>query len=177
MLRIRSEHAIGFLKGRFHSLKHLRVNIPGRMDGVQWNGDSFVCATEVDDGLAPSRADIIDGAMEVEERADSEQWKSDGERMVVCLLDIARLAKRRGTAKRFEVLPTISRIIALEDERAMSEQWEEWEGQSEQWESQSEQWEIPEGDYGEEEWEQLYGEQAEREQRKLYSAALRGKER
>ncbi|KAJ6598785.1 hypothetical protein B0H10DRAFT_2231389 [Mycena sp. CBHHK59/15] len=42
---------------------------PGRMDGVQWNGDSFVCATEVDDGLAPSRADIIDGAMEVEERA------------------------------------------------------------------------------------------------------------
>ena len=27
MLRIRSEHAIGFLKGRFHSLKHLRVAI------------------------------------------------------------------------------------------------------------------------------------------------------
>ncbi|CAK5275896.1 unnamed protein product [Mycena citricolor] len=27
MLRIRSEHAIGFLKGRFHSLKHLRVRI------------------------------------------------------------------------------------------------------------------------------------------------------
>lgn len=27
MVRIRSEHAIGFLKGRFHSLKGLRVNI------------------------------------------------------------------------------------------------------------------------------------------------------
>lgn len=27
MLRIRSEHAIGFLKGRFQSLKNLRVNI------------------------------------------------------------------------------------------------------------------------------------------------------
>lgn len=27
MVRIRSEHAIGFLKGRFHSLKHLRVRI------------------------------------------------------------------------------------------------------------------------------------------------------
>jgi hypothetical protein len=27
ILRIRSEHAIGFLKGRFHSLKHLRINI------------------------------------------------------------------------------------------------------------------------------------------------------
>jgi DDE superfamily endonuclease len=27
MLRIRSEHAIGFLKGRFHSLKHLCINI------------------------------------------------------------------------------------------------------------------------------------------------------
>jgi hypothetical protein len=30
MLRIQSEHAIGFLKGRFHSLKHLRVNIRDR---------------------------------------------------------------------------------------------------------------------------------------------------
>lgn len=27
MVRIRSEHAIGFLKGRFHSLKNLRLNI------------------------------------------------------------------------------------------------------------------------------------------------------
>ena len=27
MVRIRSEHAIGFLKGRFHSLKHLRLQI------------------------------------------------------------------------------------------------------------------------------------------------------
>jgi hypothetical protein len=27
ILRICSEHAIGFLKGQFHSLKHLRVNI------------------------------------------------------------------------------------------------------------------------------------------------------
>lgn len=27
MVRICSEHAIGFLKGRFHSLKHLRVHI------------------------------------------------------------------------------------------------------------------------------------------------------
>ena len=27
MVRIRSEHAIGFLKGRFHSLKGLRINI------------------------------------------------------------------------------------------------------------------------------------------------------
>jgi hypothetical protein len=27
MIRIRSEHAIGFLKGRFHSLKHLRIRI------------------------------------------------------------------------------------------------------------------------------------------------------
>ena len=27
MVRIRSEHAIGFLKGRWHSLKHLRIRI------------------------------------------------------------------------------------------------------------------------------------------------------
>jgi DDE superfamily endonuclease len=30
MVRIRSEHAIGFLKGRFHSLKRLRVNIQNK---------------------------------------------------------------------------------------------------------------------------------------------------
>ncbi|KAI0721743.1 hypothetical protein C8Q72DRAFT_787740, partial [Fomitopsis betulina] len=27
IIRVRSEHAIGFLKGQFQSLKHLRVNI------------------------------------------------------------------------------------------------------------------------------------------------------
>ncbi|KZT63661.1 hypothetical protein DAEQUDRAFT_634792, partial [Daedalea quercina L-15889] len=27
IIRVRSEHAIGFLKGRFQSLKHLRINI------------------------------------------------------------------------------------------------------------------------------------------------------
>lgn len=36
-LRIRSEHAIGFLKGRFHSLKNLRVNIHDK--------DSHILAT------------------------------------------------------------------------------------------------------------------------------------
>jgi DDE superfamily endonuclease len=36
-LRIRSEHAIGFLKGRFHSLKNLRVNIRDK--------DSHILAT------------------------------------------------------------------------------------------------------------------------------------
>ncbi|KAF9484225.1 hypothetical protein BDN70DRAFT_826181 [Pholiota conissans] len=30
MIRIRSEHAIGYLKGRFHSLKNLRVHITSR---------------------------------------------------------------------------------------------------------------------------------------------------
>lgn len=78
------------------------------------------------------------------------------------------------------MLPTIRRVIELDDD-AQSEQWEQWEAgsevsweaQSEQWESQSEQWEIPAGDYGAEEWEELYGERFEREGRS-YSAALRG---
>jgi hypothetical protein len=66
------------------------------MDGFRWNGDSFVCAEQVDDGLAPSRADI-------EESVDTPGERVVGEgRMVVSLLDIARPAKarRRGAAQR-----------------------------------------------------------------------------
>ncbi|KAJ7260569.1 hypothetical protein C8J57DRAFT_1337558 [Mycena rebaudengoi] len=148
---------------------------PGRMDGFRWNGDSFVCAEQVDDGLAPSRADI-------EESVDTPGERVVGEgRMVVSLLDIARPAKarRRGAAKKFVVVPTVQRVVALEDEDATSEQWESWEGASEQWEVHSEswesqsEWEVPERDYEAEEWEQLYGERFNQEP-KSYSSALRG---
>ncbi|KAJ6601726.1 hypothetical protein DFH09DRAFT_1301926 [Mycena vulgaris] len=154
---------------------------PGRMDGVQWNGDSFVCARQVDGDL--SRVHDV-GAWDAEDHESGPLPEEQGreERMVVSLLDMARPAKRRGVAKKYEVLPTIRRVIELEDD-STSEQWEQWEqweagsdaweGQSEQWETQSEQWEIPVRDYGADEWEELYGEKFEGAGRS-YSAALRG---
>ncbi|KAJ7037670.1 hypothetical protein C8F04DRAFT_1092001 [Mycena alexandri] len=153
---------------------------PGRMDGVQWNGDSFVCARQVDgDGFRPSEAGTWD---QEEHDTSADDRRPPTEPIVVSLLDIARPAKRRGVAKKYVVLPTIRRVMDLEDD-TQSEQWEQWEAgsdawdvQSEQWETQSEQWEIPGGDYGAEEWEELYGEKSEQATRS-YSSALRADER
>jgi hypothetical protein len=87
-----------------------------------------------------------------------------------------------GVAKKYEVLPTIQRVLEHDDDTG-SEQWEQWEAgsdawevQSEQWETQSEQWEIPERNYSAEEWEELYGETAATVEVRSYSAALRGEE-
>ncbi|KAF8172616.1 hypothetical protein K438DRAFT_1851428 [Mycena galopus ATCC 62051] len=148
---------------------------PGRMDGVQWNGDSFVCTRQVD-GDEPGRA------LNAVDQEDAGNEPSDEQRppMVVSLLDIARPAKRRGPAKKYQVLPRVQHVIELED-GTQSELWEDewernsdaWDVQSEQWESQSEVWEIPAGDYGAEEWEELYGERFDREaSRSSFAAAL-----
>ncbi|KAJ7605115.1 hypothetical protein DFH06DRAFT_1253263 [Mycena polygramma] len=146
---------------------------PGRMDGVQWNGDSFVCARQVD-GDGPRAHDV--GAWEEDDSVVSDEKRADDTPMVISLLDIARPAKRRGVARKYEVLPTIPRVIELEDD-ATSEQWEQWEAgsdvwevQSEQWENQSDVWEIPASDDAAE--EELYGEKSER-QIPSYSSALR----
>ncbi|KAJ7141948.1 hypothetical protein C8R43DRAFT_1131257 [Mycena crocata] len=153
---------------------------PGRMDGVQWNGDSFVCARQVDgDKVHDEHV-----AWDAEEQEDSVQVEEVEDRrpqthIVVSLLDIARPAKRRGAAKKSQSVPTLRRMIEFDDD-TVSEQWEQWEAesdawdmQSEQWESQSEQWEIPAGDHSAEEWEELYQERFEKESRS-YSAAVRG---
>ncbi|KAJ7183950.1 hypothetical protein C8R46DRAFT_1344600 [Mycena filopes] len=152
---------------------------PGRMDGVRWNGDSFV---------SPPAVDGDAGAWDDDERepsAATDERRAPTEPMVVSLLDIARPAKRRGVAKKYVVLPTIRRVMDLEDsDDVHSEQWEQWEAgsdawdaQSEQWDTQSEQWEIPAGDYGAEEWEELYGEKSEQAVVRSYSSALRADER
>ncbi|KAJ7749413.1 hypothetical protein B0H16DRAFT_1551408 [Mycena metata] len=135
---------------------------PGRMDGVQWNGDSFVCAQQVDGDVSrPSDAGTWD---EEEHNILADDRRPPTEPMV-----------RRGVAKKYVVLPTIRRVMDLEDD-TQSEQWEAeseaWDIRSEQWETQSDQWEIPAGDYTAEEWEELYGEKSEQATRS-YSSALR----
>ncbi|KAJ7925388.1 hypothetical protein B0H13DRAFT_2314602 [Mycena leptocephala] len=79
----------------------------GRMDGVRWNGASFVCGRQVD-------GDDLDAVSE--EREDDVSESPDRRTpLVMSLLDIARPAKRRGVAKKSEVLPTIRRVIELDD--------------------------------------------------------------
>lgn len=69
---------------------------PGRMDGVQWNGDSFVCARQVD-GDVTRTYDVRVGAREDDNEGNATLAdETRPEPMVVSLLDIARPAKRRG---------------------------------------------------------------------------------
>jgi hypothetical protein len=67
---------------------------PGRMDGVQWNGDSFVCTRQVD-GDGP-RAHEVGAREEDDEDVLADERRPQNGPMVVSLLDIARPAKRRG---------------------------------------------------------------------------------
>lgn len=118
------------------------------MDGVRWNGDSFLCAGRVD-----GQADQYDSDLD-EEDSDSESdydTRVGRERSyVVSLMDIARPAKEKGLAKEFEVVQGVRRVIALDDN--------DWDGYEDDddggWES------VPYG-YGDEE-------------KKSYSAVLRG---
>ncbi|CAK5284807.1 unnamed protein product [Mycena citricolor] len=127
---------------------------PGRMDGMRWNGDSFVSPPQVDgeevssdledDGASEWAAGVADG-----KRAEG----SLPQPMVVSLLDIARPAKPRGGKKHRAVNVVEDDAVSV---YAESELWEEWDAHSEGWEVQSELWEIPEGEYTADEWEELY---------------------
>ena len=68
---------------------------PGRMDGVSWNGSSFICAQKVDDGSPPREEDVDDHATDFD---DTTVEQTTDDRMVVSLLDIARPAKPKGTS-------------------------------------------------------------------------------
>lgn len=167
---------------------------PGRMDGVTWNGDSFVSPGHIDgDVKRPHTAyefGTCDAADELHaEYADEEDVAKPDKERVVSLLDMARPARRKGAAKKYVILPTVPRVVHLESdddgESEQFEQWDEvsdmrseqWESQSEAWENQSE-WEIPAGDSDNTaaEWQELYTEKF-RAASRSYSAALRGNQR
>ncbi|KAM5546171.1 hypothetical protein V8D89_000297 [Ganoderma adspersum] len=77
------------------------------------------------------------------EWAGESQYDADEEdargRVEVHILDIAKPAKPRGPAKEYEVVETVRRVIALEDD----EGWEEWEIGSED-ELEYDEWEAVE---------------------------------
>ncbi|KAJ7067556.1 hypothetical protein C8F01DRAFT_1121644 [Mycena amicta] len=134
----------------------------GRLDGVKWNGDSFVCPGRVDGGVYRAQEDA---ARDVQEDGAWEEngYGPSGERrpttIEVNLMDIAR--PRRRKAK-----PATHRTLPIHDD----EQWEQWTEasfgeQSDAWElasvARSEDWEIPARDYTAEEWDELYAERFE----------------
>ncbi|KAJ3933464.1 MAG: hypothetical protein NXY57DRAFT_998688 [Lentinula lateritia] len=103
---------------------------PGRMDGVQWKSDSFLCPERVD-GFESFYGDS--GAYEMKEEEccmNDDRWSNrTSERIhTISLLDIARPAKSKGIAKEYEVVKGVRQVIFLDDEEVcQEEQWEEWE--------------------------------------------------
>ncbi|KAJ7062578.1 hypothetical protein C8F01DRAFT_1230238 [Mycena amicta] len=156
----------------------------GKMDGVKWNGDSFVCPGRVDGGVFRAQEDAArdvqeDGLSSWEENGNGEERRPTT--IEVNLLDIARPTKRRGLAKKH----ASHRTLPMHDDTA-NEQWEQWEQwteasfgeESEVWElesvAQSEEWEIPLRDYTAEEWEEFYAERLEQTAPpRSYSQALK----
>jgi hypothetical protein len=101
---------------------------PGRMDGLRWNGSSFICSSSID---ARTTYDIIDdcdiGEWDVD--LEEQEEKLSNATFSVSLLDIARPAKPRGIAKHFEVVERLPRVIALEETDDFG-----WEKEDEDWE-------------------------------------------
>ncbi|TFK31910.1 hypothetical protein BDQ12DRAFT_68645 [Crucibulum laeve] len=120
---------------------------PGRMDGVQWNGDSFVCASKVDDGVHTV-------TVEPDNEDDYTALYKTPQAFTVSLMDIAKPAKTKGIAKEFELVEGIKHVIALDDSE-YGDDFSQWD---------------------DEEWEHVYDEYR-KDTRQSYSAILRGHER
>ncbi|KAI1786350.1 hypothetical protein LXA43DRAFT_1085489 [Ganoderma leucocontextum] len=116
----------------------------GRTVGQEWCSDEYVCGA----AIGPEWEHEARGAYETDvqeewerEWARESQYDADEEDvrgpMEVHILDIAKPAKPRGAAKEYEVVETVRRVIALEDD----DKWEEWEIGSED-ELESDEWEA-----------------------------------
>ena len=127
------------------------------MDGAKWNGSAFICPGRVEDNdtwRVPERWD--DDSDGYEEFEEEDEEGDHYYRMEVCLMDIARPARPRGTCsvkvayyekielinffwlgvkKEFEVVDKLPGVIVLEDEE--EEVWRfygDWEQPEEDWE-------------------------------------------
>ncbi|KAJ3987856.1 hypothetical protein F5890DRAFT_1495205 [Lentinula detonsa] len=105
---------------------------PGRMDGVRWKSDSFICPEHVD---GPELRHSVDEADMVEEEvyfdantSSDESSQTSGRMHVVSLFDIAKPAKCKGIEKEYEMVEKMREIIFLDEELyEIEEQWEDWE--------------------------------------------------
>ncbi|KAL1664587.1 hypothetical protein GGF50DRAFT_54460 [Schizophyllum commune] len=98
---------------------------PGRMDGWQWRGSTFIPPQKVDNG--EFRVDEADDATLVDDEGAYAPHPKD---RVVCLMDIARPAKRKAAKDRFELVGRPKGVIALSDDELESVATEEWEALS-----------------------------------------------
>ncbi|KAF9257059.1 hypothetical protein L218DRAFT_965678 [Marasmius fiardii PR-910] len=141
---------------------------PGRMDGVQWNGDSFICPWNVDRRYDGSGDDFDLGDGDDSDWEESEypekapNVNGNPVTTTVSLMDIAKPMKVKGIAKDFEVVQTVRRVIVLDEDDMKSESG----------------WEV--ASCVESEWDQIYEDDGVSDARGLplsYSDAIRAKEK
>ncbi|KAJ7741260.1 hypothetical protein B0H16DRAFT_1030988 [Mycena metata] len=114
---------------------------PGRRDGFLWNGNTFLCPSNVDGFRCDLRNTVAAATYEEADRTDSEEIVGPDprvrERHEIALSDIARLVKSKGPAKSFgfEMLDAPRRVIAL-DEDIFSDgpQLQFWTTEDDDWE-------------------------------------------
>lgn len=143
---------------------------PGRMDGAQWKGGQFICGRQIDDGdlVDHADADALESHQESHQEVVEEKQRTI--ELNVTIMDIARPAKVKGTffflltpkinkmfcfsgvAKEYDIIESVRKVIALEENEREVDLWED------------------ETD----DWEELYDEEIN--QRKSYSDILRGYE-
>ncbi|ESK91220.1 hypothetical protein Moror_2940 [Moniliophthora roreri MCA 2997] len=131
---------------------------PGRMDGAQWNGDSFICTKDVDGHHLQS---------DIESDYEDDEYEEQNcatRRQEVSLLDMAKPMKKRGIAKHFEIVRTVQRTIPFDEGLEFEEGSECWDIMSHIGDEDSE-------------WEEVYHEEKVEEKvkavRPTYSAILR----
>ncbi|OBZ67546.1 hypothetical protein A0H81_12214 [Grifola frondosa] len=87
----------------------------GHGEARTWKSGDFVCGRELDGDSegshGPEKQHEVDRAVEDGQCVMSARYE-------VSILDIARPAKTKGTAKEFEVVDTVQRVIALDDEES-----------------------------------------------------------
>ncbi|KAG5721255.1 hypothetical protein E4T56_gene2467 [Termitomyces sp. T112] len=113
----------------------------GKMNETYWNGRAFVHVGDdaEDHILCPSSADckLCNFEFEPPRKMGADGLGQESQDLVLAsLLDIAKPAKRKGVTKNFEVVDSVTRVIALEHDvwqddvgRSLDndELWEEWD--------------------------------------------------
>jgi len=109
------------------------------MDQTYWNGRAFVCGGNdtVDGPYCVEGPDCDVCAVEnMPPYVLDDRGQAPTSHVLSSLLDIAKPAKAKGVAKEFEVVDSVTRVIAFEDEEGPAEwgyeamhdfDWEEWD--------------------------------------------------
>ncbi|KAI0752613.1 hypothetical protein C8Q80DRAFT_1351114 [Daedaleopsis nitida] len=91
-----------------------------------WASHRFVCEAATDWAHGERDEEEVEEALL---QGDPGTWSTlnDSKPPQVSLLDIARPAKQRGTVQGYELIDSVSKVIALDDDCAGGEDEEEWE--------------------------------------------------